>query len=99
MDLLRNNAALPRQVGDPPLALSREIVAEQFPDEAQVTHQVADPRRGVSAAAPRRDEALGVEPLGDLCEVKSFAVQLCNELRQVANICQLCISCDRPGDL
>src|SRR5881398_2795020 len=94
MDLLRNDAELPRQVGDPPLVLPHEIIAEQFPDETQVTHQVADPRRTESAAAAGRDEALGVEPLGDLCEVKSFAVQLCNALRQVPNVTQLCINRD-----
>src|SRR3954452_18919562 len=99
MDLLRTDAELPCQVGDPPLILPHEIVAEQFPDETQITHQVADPRRAESAAAARRDEALGVEPLGDLCEAKSLAVHLCNTLRQVPNVAQLCINRNWPGDL
>src|SRR3954467_10781097 len=99
MDLLGDHAEFARQVDDPPLALPREVVAEQFSDEAQVTHQLADPRRGEAAATSRRDEALGVEPRGDLCEVKSFAVQPRDTLRQAANIFQLCINCDRPGDL
>ena len=43
MDLLGGHAQLARQVKDPPLVLSHEFVAEQLPDETQVTHQLADP--------------------------------------------------------
>jgi hypothetical protein len=37
VDLLRNDAEFPRQVGNPPLIFPHEVVAEQFTDEAQIT--------------------------------------------------------------
>ena len=39
VDLLGDDTQLLGQVGDPPLVLTDEIVAEQFPDEAEITDQ------------------------------------------------------------
>src|SRR5262245_7154383 len=37
VDLLRDDAQPPGQVGDPPFVLTDEVVAEEFPDQAQIT--------------------------------------------------------------
>ena len=43
VDLLRDDAELPSQVGNPPFVLADEVVAKQFSDQAQITHQDLDP--------------------------------------------------------
>src|SRR5512142_91318 len=76
VDLLRDDAEFPGQVGDPPFIFPDEVVAEQLPHEAQVANQRPDAGLRENAAAARGHEPLRVEPLGDLREVKPLAVEL-----------------------
>ena len=67
-DLPRDDAEFPGQVGNPPLILLEEVIAEQFTHEAEVTHQRADRGLLEDAATARRDEPFVVESGRDLRE-------------------------------
>ena len=99
VDLLRDDAKFPGQVGNPPFVLLDEVIAEQLANEAQVTHQRADCGFLEDASTARWDETLVVELAGDLCEVEALAMELPDPFGETSKVFQLCISADGAGDL
>src|SRR4051794_30334946 len=99
VDLLRNDVELPSQVRNPPFILPDKVVAKQFSHKAQGTHQRSDSTRCENATTARWNETLVVEFLGDLGEVKSLLMKLCDLLREALITLQLLISPDWSSEL
>src|SRR4051812_48242156 len=91
MDLLRNDAELPSQVGNPPFVLADEVVPEQLAHEAQISDQRSDPVHRETTATARRNEPLFVEFFGDLRQMKSLVVEFPDAVHNLSPIAQLCI--------
>jgi len=72
MDLLRDDAQFPRQVGNPPLVLLKQGVVKILSDQAQLPHQPPHPPFRKAAAALGWNEAFGVELFGDGPAVQSL---------------------------
>src|SRR5258707_1450088 len=89
MHLLRDDAELANEIGNPPFVFLKQIGAKEFSHQTPIAHQGADPQFGKAAAAVGWNETFHIQLRSNWPAVESFLMKLCHSIFEALEVFQL----------